>query len=50
MAKKRKKRGNKGNGIGAHQQVSAMARGTRDPNKRTRQDRKDRQRKQEGWR
>jgi hypothetical protein len=40
----------KGLGMGAHHEVSPMARGTCKPNKRTRRERRDRQRKQKGWR
>ena len=46
---KNRRKDNKGNGIGAHQEVSPMARGTRTKNKRDRQDRRDRKAKQRGW-
>lgn len=53
MAKRRKnrkrKRGNPGNGLGPHHEVSPMGHATRTPNKRERQRRRDRIRKQQGW-
>jgi len=44
-----KRRKNKGNGLGAHQEVSPMARGTVTKNKRDRLGRLDRKNKQKGW-
>lgn len=44
-----RKRGIAGNGVGAHQNTSPMARATATPNKREKQRRKDRQKKQQGW-
>lgn len=51
MSKKRKrrKRGHAGNGIGAHQQVSPMARGTRTLSREGKRRKADRKQKQKGW-
>lgn len=43
------KRKNKGNGIGAHHQVSPMGHATRTKTKRGKQIQRDRKRKQKGW-
>lgn len=53
MAKRKKrrkrKRGNPGNGLGPHHEVSPMGHATRTKNKRDRKDAQDRKRKQKGW-
>lgn len=48
-SKKPKKPGTKGVGIGPHQEVSPMARGTVTKNKKDCQERQDRKKKQQGW-
>ena len=50
MAKKKKKKGHKGNGLGHITHHSPMARGTRTKSREGRRRKRDRQRKQEGWR
>lgn len=47
MAKRKK--GNKGNGIGAHHHVSPMGHATRTKSKVERRRQRDRRRKQRGW-
>lgn len=50
MAKRRKKkRGIEGCGLGAHQEVSPMARGTVTPTRKGKQRKLDRKMKQRGW-
>jgi len=44
-----RKRGNAGNGLGAHHEVSPMGHATRTPNKGERRRRADRRSKQKGW-
>lgn len=46
---KRRKRGRPGNGIGPHQQVSAMGHATRTKSKREMRLREDRRARQKGW-
>ena len=48
MAKKRKT-GNKGNGLGPHHAVSPMGHGTRTKTREGRRRQADRRRKQSGW-
>jgi len=44
-----RKRGNPGNGIGPHHEVSPMGHATRTPTKEERRRKADRRRKQRGW-
>lgn len=47
--KKKKKKGNPGNGLGAHQNVSPMGRATQTKTKEGRRRAADRRKKQTGW-
>lgn len=47
MAKKKK--GNAGNGIGAHQEVSPMGHATRTPSKVEKRRKQERRERQKGW-
>lgn len=49
MSKHGKRSGKPGNGNGAHQEVSPMARGTITKTKRQREERRDRAEKRRGW-
>lgn len=49
MSRKRKKKGNSGNGLGHLPNVLPLARGMTTKNKRESRDREDRKRRQRGW-
>lgn len=49
IQKNGRERGNPGNGIGSHNEISPLARGTQTKNKLERRNQDDRRHKQRGW-